>query len=759
MCFLFLIKDMNFISKVFIISFLLLASGNLLAKHIVGGVMSYQCLGNNNYRFTLKVYRDCDPKAGGAGFDAPATLGVYKCGNTINCTSLTQKSAFKKPNIDFGDKANILPPVYPCLKVPPVVCVEEAIYEFTLNLPLSENSYHVVYQRCCRNNTITNIIDPQDSGATYEIELTPEAQKVCNNSPVFDNFPPTLICINEPLKFDHSASDADGDQLVYELCAPLLGGGKAQGNNQVNGCNGVSPSPACPPPFDFVNFQIPNFTYDKPLGASSVISIDPVTGQLTVNPKQLGQFVVGICVTEYRNGVKLSTVRRDFQFNVANCEPLVNASLKNDKVLGNQQFVLNICGENTLKFKNESTPSSNIFSYDWYFEGASPQESKEKDATITFPGYGTYKGTMIINKGTTCADTATIYVNVFPDLKADFSFDYDTCKAEPVKFVDKSYSEAGKIENWYWDFQDGSLSSETNPAHLFKDAGNYPVKLRVFDLNGCSDSITKNVSYFPVPPVVVVKPSRFVGCIPAKIKFDNQSHPIDNTYNVEWDFGDGTTGKAISPTHTYTEPGVYDVAIEITSPIGCKTGSVFNKLIKIEPSPEAGFSYSPSEPSNINPQVAFTDESKLATSWYWDFGDGRTTYIQNPIHTYQDTGVYTVTQIVKHPSGCLDTLIRILDVKPVVTFFLPNAFSPNGDGLNDVYQGQGIFHGIEDFEMTVWNRWGAIIYTSNDPSAGWDGRVNNEGNFVQNGVYVVKVRYKEPRGKEIQLNGFATVIK
>lgn len=245
---------MNFISKVFIISFLLLASGNLLAKHIVGGVMSYQCLGNNNYRFTLKVYRDCDPKAGGAGFDAPATLGVYKCGNTINCTSLTQKSAFKKPNIDFGDKANILPPVYPCLKVPPVVCVEEAIYEFTLNLPLSENSYHVVYQRCCRNNTITNIIDPQDSGATYEIELTPEAQKVCNNSPVFDNFPPTLICINEPLKFDHSASDADGDQLVYELCAPLLGGGKAQGNNQVNGCNGVSPSPACPPPFDFVNF-------------------------------------------------------------------------------------------------------------------------------------------------------------------------------------------------------------------------------------------------------------------------------------------------------------------------------------------------------------------------------------------------------------------------------------------------------------------------------------------------------------------------
>lgn len=750
---------MNSILKPFITTLIILLTGNVFAKHIVGGVMSYQCLGNNNYRFTLKVYRDCDPKAGGAGFDDPANLGVYLCGNTINCVSLTQKSATVKPDVKPTDKLNIDPPVYPCLKVPPVVCVQEAVYQFTLNLPKNINSYHVVYQRCCRNNTITNIANPEDSGATYEIELTPEAQQVCNSSPVFEKFPPTLICANEPLKFDHSASDPDGDQLVYELCAPLLGGGNIQNGGQVNGCNGVSPDPACPPPYDFVNYKIPTFTYDKPLGPGSVISIDPVTGQLTVNPKQLGQFVVGICVTEYRNGVKLSTVRRDFQFNVANCEPLVNAAIKNDKVLGNQQFVVNICGENTLTFENQSGPASNIFSYDWYFEDGQPQYSTVKDATVTFPGFGTYKGTMILNKGTTCADTATIYVNVFPDLKADFTFDYDTCKAEAVKFTDKSYSEAGKIENWYWDFKDGSLSSETNPAHLYTTPGEYPVKLRIFDLNGCSDSITRNVRYFPVPPVVVVKPSKFVGCIPANIKFDNQSHPIDETYDVVWNFGDGATGNAISPYHLYTVPGVYDISLEITSPIGCKTSAVFNKLIKIEPSPEAGFTYLPDEPSNVNPEVRFTDESKLAASWYWDFGDGRTTYLQNPVHTYQDTGKYVVTQIVKHETGCLDTLIRILDVKPIVTFYLPNAFSPNGDGINDLFMGKGIFQGIQDFEMTIWNRWGQKIFSTNDPSEGWDGRINNEGNFVQNGIYVVKVRYKEPRGKEIQLNGFATVIK
>ncbi len=746
--------------KISFIVCLLILSGILHAKHIVGGVMSYQCLGNNQFRFTLKVYRDC--AGGGAGFDSPAQLGVYLCGNTINCVNLNQNSAFAKPDIFVGDESNIDPPVYPCLTVPPVVCVEEAIYTFILNLPKSTNSYHVVYQRCCRNNTISNIIDPEDSGATFTIEVTPESQQLCNSSPVFNEFPPTLICANEPLDFDHSASDSDGDQLVYELCAPLLGGGPqgTPGNpGNSTGCNGVIPNPSCPPPYDDVQFLIPTYSYDQPLGANSQISIDPATGILKVNPSLLGQFVVGVCVSEYRNGVLLSKVRRDFQFNVTNCEPIVNAAIKNDKALGAQQFVVNSCGNKEVNFVNQSGPANNIFSYEWYFEDASPQTINTIDAKVTFPDLGTYKGTMIVNKGTVCADTAIIFVNVYPDITADFVFDYDTCSPGPVVYTDKSISEAGMIENWQWDFSDGSFSIETNPEHEFLKPGVFPVELKVFDLNGCSDSITKNVNYYPVPPVIIIKPSSFIGCIPANIQFVNLSYPIDDSYDIIWNFGDGGSENAISPAHLYETPGLYDISLEITSPIGCKTSAIFPKLIKIEPSPIADFSYLPLQPSNIDPLVTFVDASQYAVSWGWEFGDGGKSFIQNPIHTFKDTGVYKVTLYVKHQSGCLDTLTKILDVKPVITYFLPNAFSPNGDGVNDEFRGSGYFLGMKNFEFSVWNRWGEQIFITNDPSNGWDGRVNNQGNFVQTGVYVVKVRYSGARGEDYQITGFATVIK
>ena len=133
----------------------------------------------------------------------------------------------------------------PCLIVPPNICVQEGIYEFDVSLPISTDSYHITYQRCCRNSSITNIYNPDETGATYTVELTELAQVECNNSPVFSNFPPIIICVNEELNFDHSATDAEGDQLVYEFCTPLKGGG-LYGN--ATSPTGIYPNPDDPPP-------------------------------------------------------------------------------------------------------------------------------------------------------------------------------------------------------------------------------------------------------------------------------------------------------------------------------------------------------------------------------------------------------------------------------------------------------------------------------------------------------------------------------
>ena len=737
------------------------------ARHIIGGNMTYTCLGGDDYRFTLKVYRDCNCTMC-AEFDQLAYVAVYRCGNNINCNNLGQNSYFTRVDVPIQSEQPVEAPDYPCL-IPPNICVEEATYVFELNLPASDESYHISYQRCCRNETITNIINPDDSGATYTIELTPEAQVECNDSPVFNDFPPTVICVDAELEFDHSATDPNGDQLVYEFCSPLLGGGPLLDPANYETCEGANPNPACPPPYGTVNFQAPTYTALNPMGGSPVISIDPVTGVITGRPQITGQFVVGVCVSEYRNGELLSQVFRDFQFNVAPCDPTVIADILEDAMIGQQEFVVNSCGNETITFQNQSFQQVFIDQFEWRFDvgneqlsfsGASPSASPGNwSPTVTFPGVGQYEGQLILNPDTDCGDTANIFVNVFPAIEADFSFEYDTCIAGPVQFTDLSFTGADEITNWFWQFGDGGVDSLQNPSHVYQIPGDIPVTLTVTDNNECQASTTQILPYYPVPSLIVVAPSSFTGCTPAEIFFNNLSFPIDSTYDITWDFGDGNFGSAISPFHIYEDPGIYTVNVEIVSPIGCQTDTIFPNLITVLPSPEAGFTFSPEEPSNIEPTVTFTDESFEAARWNWDFGNGATSTVPSPVYTYPDTGLYEVVQVVTHVSGCTDTLIQYIDVKPEVRYFIPNAFTPNNDSVNDEYLGVGIMEGATNFRMTIWNRWGELVFEATDPDEGWNGRKNNVGRDSPAGVYVVLVQFNGPRGELFELKGFATLIR
>ncbi len=727
------------------------------SRHIIGGEVTYECLGNNNFRFTMSVYRDCQSE--GAEFDDPASIAIYEqIGNSyIRVFNFGANITREDP---------IPPDLDPCREEPENVCVESATYVFEQNLPFTGNSYHVVYQRCCRNNTITNLVNPGDQGATYTIELTSRGQELCNNSPVFNDFPPVVICANKDIDFNHSATDVDGDQLVYEFCSPIQGGGLlgSPGNpGDPSACNGVSPDPPCAPEFANVNFDIPNFSALNPMQGDPIVNINPNTGLISGEPQLLGQFVVGVCVREFRNGELLSIVRRDFQFNVANCQPLVDAEIEHDEIVGEDLYVVSFCGDSTITMNNLSTQRDNIISQLWTFDVdgmGDVQTFSEWEPTVTFAGIGVYEGTLVLNPGLECNDTADIRITIFPGLEADFEYAYDTCVAGPVTFTDLSSTDAFQITNWDWFFGDGFTDTVQNPIHDYMIPGNLPVSLIITDDNGCMDTLTQPVSYFPAPAVIVVEPSTFLGCAPADIFFNNLSFPIDSTYDILWDFGDGGTSGEISPTHTYTTPGIYDISLDITSPIGCFIGQDFDDWIRVEPSPEAGFTFFPQTPSNFNPEVTFTDESIDAIAWEWIFGDLGRSFEQNPIFNFQDTGLHQVIQVVTHPSGCMDTLIQFIDVEPQVTYYLPNAFTPNYDDKNDEFFGAGFFGGMENFNISIWNRWGEQVFQSNDPNEGWNGQKNNTSGLVgPNGVYVVVVTYTDPRGNNIQLKGFATLIR
>jgi gliding motility-associated-like protein len=743
------------------ILFLILAflgASPLSAKHIIGGVLTYECLGGGTYRFTMRMYRDCsDPT--GAGFDFNAPFSIYKGSSTIPLTTIFQSP---QPGATIG----VPPPDgNPCLQVPADVCVQETIYSFNYTFSdwPSTESYHISYQRCCRNNNITNVINPEITGATFTVEILPASQELCNNSPVFEALPPTVICAGEPLQYFHTAFDAEGDQLIYELCAPLQGagpGGSAGFPGPANACDGLLPNPVCPPPYNPIQF-FPPYTPLNPLGGSPPITIDPNTGLLSGTPTALGQYVVGVCVSEYRNGVLLSTIRRDFQFNIGVCEPTVQASLVATQIPGTQGYLIRSCSDEPFTIENNSTINPNIDQFIWEFY--LPDTTllvEEFNPTVDFlPGTGLYTAAFIINGGSLCGDTAALAIEIFPEIDADFNFQYDTCVAGPVFFTDASVSGGGEIVSWSWSFGDGGPgSNEPNPFYQYTEAREAPVQLTVTDVNGCVDSRIQLVRYFPVPALILVSPSRAKACPPQNIIFANLSSPIDDTYQVFWDFGDGGSSEEISPEHTYLDPGTYSVLLEITSPIGCFTDTLFSELIEITEPPLAGYSYNPETVGILAPSVQFTDESERAALWEWRI-DGRPIGNQpNLSYVFPDTGQYEVTLLITHPQGCIDSLTRLIDVIPEIYYYLPNAFTPNSDDLNDQFMGAGYMRGATNFRMDIWNRWGELIYWAESPSEGWNGQRRNDGRLAPPGQYFYRINFIGPRGEPFSYEGWVTLM-
>ena len=740
-----------------LLAFLLFVSVPAFSKHIIGGVFSYVCNGGGNYTFTLKMYRDCsDPT--GANFDNNAPFSIYK--QEANGTYTLQTTIFRSPQVI----ENLDPADNPCATIPPNVCVQEGIYTFDYQFTdwPSTSNYHISYQRCCRNATISNIVTPDQVGATFTVDLTPASQALCNNSPVFNNFPPIVICVNEPLVFDHSATDAEGDQLVYEFCSPLIGGGQGGGGGG-GGCNSVSPNPACPPPYTTATFVNPPYSPLNPMGGSPQITINPLTGVLSGTPNMQGQYVVAVCVKEYRNGQLLSVIRRDFQFNVAVCQQLVNADVDAPGLTAvGADYFLNTCYNLDIPFQNLSTNNSFVDSVQWEFDiNGTTDIYHSWDAIVNFPAAGQYEGRLVLNPGSLCNDTANIFVEIYPDIVASFDYDYDTCFAGPVSFFDQSaILGAGQIAKWQWQLEPSLIDSiQRNPVHVYDTPGTTFVNLEVEDAHGCKDDTTRAVVYQPVPAIILVKPNDTISCAPAMVFFNNQSSPIDANYDIQWDFGDGQRGTDISPTHAYLDTGAFDVRLEITSPIGCYTDTTFSQLVRILSPPVANFSFDPAYPDNFNPVVHFTDESTDAKYWDWYVDGQLVAQIPDFSYTFPDTGRHEVRLIVVHPEKCLDTLVQYLDVTPKVTYFMPNAFTPNHDSVNDQFVGTGVTRGVTEFKMTIWDRYGRMIFETEDINEPWNGQVDNAGKQALEGVYVCVVSFTGPRGEPFNYRGYATLVR
>lgn len=352
-----------------------LLCGPLWATHIVGGEITYRCLGDSTYEITLSVYRDC--YNGEPPFDNPASVGVFD-------QNWNLRQDLRIPYQANGDDTLGILLSNPCLIVPPDVCVHRFFYRDTVTLPYLAGGYTLVYQRCCRNKLIRNLPAPLDVGGSYIATISERTLLECNTSAVFRSWPPVAICIHQPVDFDHSATDADGDSLVYRLCTPLNGA-----TPQL-----PTPQPPNPGPYAELVWQDPPYTLANLLGGEP-LTLDAQSGLLTGVPNTIGNFVVGVCVDEYRNGTVISTTRRDFQFNVSDCGQ-VAASFFTPAI---------VCDSLQVTLTNQSNGAS-VFR--WYFdwEGDRSQTSTAMSPMYTYPDTGSYVIALIAAPNSPCRDTS-----------------------------------------------------------------------------------------------------------------------------------------------------------------------------------------------------------------------------------------------------------------------------------------------------------------------------------------------------------------
>ncbi len=343
-----------------------------------------------------------------------------------------------------------------------------------------------------------------------------------------------------------------------------------------------------------------------------------------------------------------------------------------------------------------------------------------------------------------CADTLsqTAIVNSLPAV--DFS-NSAVCFGEPTSFANLS-KDSLSINSWYWDFGEGSVSNLENPENLFVNVGGFDVELVGVDTNNCFASELKNIIVKPLPtPIFDV--DHYTGCVPqCMLFFDYSIAPLDTINIWNWDFGDGGTSTDQAPQYCYEDPGTYDVTLSLTTVNGCENTLDWDSMITIYPMPIAGFSFGPQPTTELNSAITFNDESQGTDEWLWDFGDGNLGVDTNPINDYYSYGDYEVTQIVKTRFGCIDSLSDWVRIEPDYKLYAANGFTPNGDGINDVFLpvGIGINPNPDKYTFMVFDRWGQKIFETHDINKGWDGRVNsfeflNTGKVQQIDVYVWKV--------------------
>jgi PKD repeat protein len=781
------------------------------ATHIVGGEITYRYMDSGRYKITLRYFVDCingNPQA--ISQDTTANFGFFNAKSYafIDVVSIPRN----QPN-------RIKELHYKCIKFNADACVDEYIYEFEKIIDPGDSGIIIAYQRCCRNGTISNLVDPGGTGNTFFVLIPPRTETPVNSSPFFNKLPPNFLCTNAPLIFDHSASDPDGDSLVYSLIIPYTG------------ASTFDPRPNRPsdPPFSRVTMKS-GYTLSNMMGNAIPIAIDSASGELRVNPDKTGQFVVGILVREYRNGKLIGEIHRDYQFNVSECVFDVYANfISPDRV----------CND-TVHFKNLSSPDA-IYHWDFGQANRFDDTASDRDISWYYGQLGKYKVTLEVEKDG-CRDTFYNYVwfvqpdsiharikinpaegcdlinaaitnnsdttgywvwnmgdgsplkinatlnsysyqlpgiypisllivdslkcnisdlavdtvRVFQTPMAEFDFDTIWCSGE-VFLTNQSYG----YDSLHWYVNDVlDTSHESVPPIRFSESGSYSIRL-IANKEFCSDTFSRTIS---VVVGMAVKADLHVnpldGCSPLSVHFSGNKSESAITF---LDLGDGTVWEnRIDSLHRYESPGIYQILYVVIDSLSCNFKDTGMFQINVRNMPKADFE---AVVEICTGKLNLKNLSQNISQTNWDFGNGKTSEEKQPGFFYNEDGEFKITLISDKDSLCSDTVSKTLkvEINNLGKLNLFNVFTPgNDDELNQYFRTDGLKGDCFEIEMWIYNRWGEMVFknTSLAPvQAGWDGKKDGGGYFPAGAYFVIYKFTNKVTKEETSISGTVTLIR
>lgn len=432
----------------------------------------------------------------------------------------------------------------------------------------------------------------------------------------------------------------------------------------------------------------------------------------------------------------LGCVRDSLFADMVVVHPTPTASFNADTTIG--------CVGTAVQFTNTSTPADN-YNCTWSF-GDGQIAQGDCSPVHAYQTPGTFNVMLQVANDFGCQDDVvqSQLITILPTPAPAFNVTPATgCIPLQVRFDNMTPPDGPQSS--YWNLGNGQTDTSFNANGIYTQPGTYSVSLTMTNDLGCSATLTDSAAViaYGLPTVTFfVLPD--TGCAPMEVQFTNTTDP-GMIGGCAWLFGDGGASSECAAQHTYTNPGTYNVSLTVTSPAGCEGDTTLYHLVQVNPAPEAAFTHAPWPTDFYHPQITFTDlSSSDAIAWHWSFpqGDPAVSILQNPICTFPgDTGAtYPVQLVVANQFNCTDTAVWDVRIDGVFSVYVPNAFTPDGNGQNDVFLPVVRDDMGRDYDFTVFDRWGSEVFHADKPGTGWDGSVG--GAPPVTGVYVWKLRVR-----------------